>query len=248
MGRTLAWIALGAMLTGCGGGAHPGTPPATGDRDPVRSMGLKTALLQDRALFDVRPLLVPPEGFPVSTEPMVETADGHSVLIRSPGSGEILSLVEVFGVTPGHVYLFEIVAFNHPEHCRHGSTQFPEPSPCWSAGAENPVDGDIPEAGHFVAAYGARVAQSDRVAFAFDLMRDTPTEVFHGTSLTNPAGAWIAVGVLDKGPALPVGDSLRAAQFNSIRGACRGPPSYGPLRCEFVGVQQHLPGDGAGVR
>lgn len=134
----------------------------------------------------------------------------------------------------------KIVAFNYPEHCRTGSTQFPEPSPCWSAGAGNPVDGAIPEASHFVAAFGAKVAESDRVQFVVDLMQDTPTEVFHGSGLTNPSGAWIAVGVLDKGPALPDTDPLRAAQFDSIRGACEGPPSFGPLRCEFAGVQQHL--------
>lgn len=228
------------LLLGCRSAAvrDPQPQEYAGDSEGA---GLKTALLEGDAVFDVRRLLVPPARFPVSTDPIVDPANGHSVLIRSPASGEVLSLVEVSGVTPGHVYLYEIVAFNHPEHCRHGSTQFPEPSPCWSAGAENPVDGKIPEAGHFVAAYGAQVARSDHVAFAFDLMRDTPTEVFHGSALTNPVGAWIAVGVLDKGPALPVGDTLRNAQFNSIRGGCQGPPFFGPLRCEFVGVQQHLP-------
>lgn len=177
----------------------------------------------------------------MSTDPIVDPANGHSVLIRNAESNQVLNLVEVSGVTPGHVYLYEIVAFNHPEHCRHGSTQFPEPSPCWSAGAENLVDGAIPEAGHFVAAFGAKVAESDRVDFVFDLTQDTPTEVFHGSGLTNPMGAWIAVGVLDKGPELPDTDTLRTAQFNSIRGGCQGPPFFGPLRCEFVGVQQHLP-------
>jgi hypothetical protein len=228
----------------CGGERERASQGGT-DPEPVERTGLAAALRDGRAAFDIRPLLIPPAGFPVSTDPIVEPADGHSVLIRSADSRQVSNLVEVSGVTPGHVYLYEIVAFNHPEHCRTGSTQFPEPSPCWSAGAANPVDGAIPEAGHFGAAFGAKVADSDRVQFAFDLMQDTPTEVFHGKGLTNPMGAGIAVGVLDKGPALPEGHALRAAQFNTIRGACEGPPSFGPLRCEFAGVQQHLSSGGS---
>ena len=233
------------FASGCQDGGAPGPDPRGPDSEPGRVDGLEIALARESAAFAVRDLLVPPRGFPVATDPILELADGHSVLIRAPEGGHVFNLVEISGVTPGHVYLYEVVAFNHPEHCQHGSSQFPEPSPCWSAGAENLVDGAIPETGHFVAAFGAKVAESERVTFAFDLMQDVPTDIFHGTALTNPAGAWIAVGILDKGPELPESDPLRVAQFESIRGGCQGPPTFGPLRCEFAGAQQHLPDRGA---
>jgi len=240
MHKVILLIMLLLVVCGCQT-SRSGQDSRTVELKPGHSSGLEDALLNGNAVFEVRELMIPPAGFPVSTDPIIDVAEGHSVLIRSAGSNQVLNLVEVSGVTPGHVYLYEIVAFNHPEHCRQGSNQFPEPSPCWSAGAGNPIDGSIEEAGHFVAAYGAKVARSNRVDFVFDLMNDRPTEVYHGSGLTNAVGAWIAVGVLDKGPELPKTDSLRNAQFNSIRGGCQGPPFFGPLRCEFVGVQQHLP-------
>jgi hypothetical protein len=205
---------------------------APSSRSPLRVKG---------SMVDIKPLLIPPPGFPINKEPITEIADGFTMLIRPHESTGARNIIRVGGLTPGHVYLYEVVAFNHPEFCVHGGTQFPEPSPCWSAGAADLVDGAIPETGHYVAAYGAKVATTTRLRFVVDLVADEPTEIFHGTGLTNPNGAMIAVGILNKGPELPEGDPLRFAQFNSIRGGCQGPPFFGPLRCEFVGVQQHLP-------
>lgn len=235
------WLIGLVLVLGCRVDAT--RPDPSGSLMVAELAGVTTpqSILRVRGSVDIKPLLIPSPGFPANEDPITETADGFTTLIRGNTGNRARNIIRLGGLTPGHVYLYELAAFNHPEFCVHGRTQFPEPSPCWSQGPTNLLDGTIPEADYYVAAYRAKVARTTRLRFAVDLVGDEPTEIFLGTGLTNPSGAFIAVGILDKGPELPEGHPLRSAQFNSIRGGCQGPPFFGPLTCEFAGVQQHLP-------
>jgi hypothetical protein len=196
-----------------------------------------------RSPADVKDLLVPTPFFPFDNTPLSgETVKGHSILLRNPGTNAVRNFVKLDEVTPGHVYLYETVTFNNTQHCKTGGNVFPGGSPCWSAGPGNPIDGAIPEVEHWIAAFGATVAPpSGPIHFDINLSEDTPSETFTGPGLTNPQRAMIAIGIRDHGPELPDGHPYRWAQFNSILGACQGPPFFGPLPCRFVALQQHLP-------
>ena len=58
---------------------------------------------------------------------------------------------------------------------------------------------------------------------------------------TGPAkSAQLDAALLD-GRAAFDNDPLRAAQFNTIRGGCQGPPSLGPLRCDLRASSSTFP-------
>lgn len=192
--------------------------------------------------INIQPVLIPPPTFPLFDDDFItEEGEGYSILLRKRPKNEAHNMVKVRNITPGHVYVFSAVVFNHPEFCVEGEDRFPEAGPCKANGPSDRRDGAIPEVEFWVATFPGKVSKNGHVRFAIDLGEDTPSEVIVGPGLTNPLGAVISNGVMDKGPELPEGDPLRWAQFHTLKGGCQGPPSFGPLPCSWVHVAQHLP-------
>jgi hypothetical protein len=195
-------------------------------------------------------LLLPPPGYPVLDDAYVtETTRGWSRLKRTASRATADATLK--DQTPGHVLVYSTILLNYPEYCVEGDDRMPEPGPCRANGPADPRDGLIPETLLSADSWAStQVDSNGKASFRVDLTNDEPTwsSPFNGgPGLVNPAGAVIFVYIMDKGPLAPAGP-LREAQTLTLYGGCQGPPAFGPLPCEGVGVAQHLPPEPIGVR
>jgi len=55
------------------------------------------------AIVETKTLLIPPPGFPVSDDPITETVDGYTTLIREDTGDRARNIIRLGGVTPGHM-------------------------------------------------------------------------------------------------------------------------------------------------
>jgi hypothetical protein len=194
---------------------------------------------------DVKGVTLPPAGFPFSPAAVItESGRGYSIMRRSDST--VKHTIQVWGLEPGHVYIYAAVVFNHPQYCVTPDHRFlDEPGPCSAFGPLMPGDGANPDVAMSVIPATAKVASKHgRVRFDVDLGELTPA---FGPGLLDPHGAYIGLGLVDKGLPLPEGHPLRFVQFNVVYGGCANlpipPPLQGPLDCGSgdAVVQHHLP-------
>jgi len=219
----------------------PASPPSPGEVSEMAHGRIQPS----QTTVDVKGVTLPPAGFPFSPGAVItERGRGYSIMRRSEGT--VRHQIHVWGLEPGHVYIYGAVVFNHPQHCAVPDHRYlDQPGPCSAFGPLMPGDGANPDVAFSVIPATARVASKHgRVRFDVDLGALTPAI---GPGLLDPRGAYIAIGLVDKGLPLPEGHPLRFVQFNVIYGGCAGlpipPPLQGPLDCGHgdAVIQHHLP-------
>lgn len=239
MKHKTAVLATATLLVACACGGEPAgdlvAPVPHGSLEAVRR-GVDV---------DKKGVTLPPPGFPFSPEAVItESGRGYSIMRRSDGT--VKHTIHVWGLEPGHVYVYTAAVFNRPGFCAAPDYRYlDQPGPCSSFGPLMPGDAANPDVAFSVIPASGRIASKHgRVRFDVDLGALTPAL---GPGLLNPRGAYIGVGLVDKGLPLAEDHPLRFAQFNTTYGGCAGlpipPPLQGPLDCgEGDGViQHHLP-------